>query len=139
MSSEALKNLKKQQSIWKRSQDPTAKLEHDENPSIWPRVTGVPIAGEFIREWVEKDKESGLSKAKAWIEPRLDYYARLTGQEQGWCLFAPSVVDWSCLISLELRWDDDPESLAHRPGGQALVALGGGPALLLFDDVPPGA
>jgi hypothetical protein len=117
MSSTALDNLKKQRRIWERNQIPGAELEREENPAIWPRVTGLPIAGRYIEEWVERDKKSGLSKAKAWIEPRLDFFARLTGQEQGWSLFAPSVVDWTCLISLELRWDDEDEPGVAVPEG----------------------
>src|SRR5436305_1744027 len=89
MSGTALENLKKQKRIWERSQNPRAELEKDENPTIWPRVTRLPITGRYIEEWIEKDKASGMSKAKTWVEPRLDTYARLTGQEQGWSLFAP--------------------------------------------------
>jgi hypothetical protein len=139
MSGEALKNLKKQKRIWERSQKPGEELARDENPTIWPRVTGIKHLGPILEEWVEKDKKSPLTKAKLWVEPRLDFYARLTGQEQGWSLFAPDVVDWSSLISLEMRWDDDPEAILDRPNGKALVALGGGPALLALDDIPEGA
>ncbi len=63
------------------------------------------IAGRIAPDWPEKsghvwDHASLLSK-------RLRFWAQLTGQDQAWSLFAPSVGKTTGFPAVLLRWDDD--------------------------------
>ncbi len=133
-----LKHLRKHRDVWQRLQNRDAIADAEEDATAWPRIIAIPKVGPLLEEWVEDEKTSWLAGKKNYLKPRLDRWARLTGQEQGWSLFAPYVVDWTCLVAVEMRWDDDRDPLEDRFDGKAVVALGGGPALLLLDGVQEG-
>ena len=133
--------LVKHRSAWIKSQENKELEPKEGNPKIWAAVTSLPLdIGPLLDEWAEEDKKSRLAQFKEKnIDGPLNRWARLTGQEQNWSLFAPNTVDWTCLISVELRWTDDPEPLEDRLEGKAVIALAGGTAMPLLDAPPAGA
>src|SRR5207244_1249452 len=44
------------------------------------------------------------------LRPLSRRYSQITGQSQGWCLFAPGVGNQCVFPALELRWDEDPHN-----------------------------
>jgi hypothetical protein len=105
----------------------------------WTLLSSPPSLGTLsapaglVVDWVDNEKQSHLSRALERLKKTTRWYARRTGQEQAWSLFAPNTADWSSFPAVEFRWYDDPEPLRPEKGGLAPLALAGGPALLPRD------
>lgn len=89
---------------------------------LWTALTCVPPVRETFTEWLDPPgamtkEETKIGRLYAWLGERTDWWGRRAGQEQGWSLFAPDVVDWTSFPAVELRWDEDaaPGKAAHAP------------------------
>jgi hypothetical protein len=102
-----------------------------ERSALWDTVTANPYVGELLADWIERDKQSKLSKAIDRAKKVTDWWAKIAGQEQGWGLFAPNTDYRTCFVALELRWDDDPVPLTGKPTNLAPLAAAGLPAYRL--------
>src|SRR4051812_16227705 len=115
----------------------------DRPPTLWQRLVGLFVAWQllfllaanafFLLQRVahrEPGEPATPLTAAAETLPKLTWpYAQLTGQWQGWSLFAPNVPRHAALVFTELRWADgervriesteQPDDLKHywRPLG----------------------
>jgi hypothetical protein len=100
--------LENHRAAWRKREKGEQPGPREGNPTIWTAVTNLPFrAGPLFEEWVEKGQHSRLARFKKQLDGPLDRWARLSGQEQGWSLFAPDTVDWTCLVYVELKWTED--------------------------------
>jgi hypothetical protein len=138
---QARKNLRTQRDLWKNRPEDQPRKGDKDNGEAWERVINLPVVGPSIEEWVDKEKESVLNqKIDRWSRIA-SWWARRSGQEQGWSLFAPDTVDWTSVVRVQVRWDDDVEEVNRETKNLSVVALAGGTAANLLDqtprDVPP--
>jgi hypothetical protein len=103
---------------------------------LWGLIVRTPLVGEVFEEWVEKADGSRLEK----LRERSEWWARKSGQEQGWSLFAPNTWRFTCLVRVEARWDDDIVEVTPHTENVSVVALTGGPGAKLLnapaDNIP---
>jgi hypothetical protein len=76
----------------------------------WGLIKRSPQAEALVAPWLDAEKgkardETTIGAIYVWVGKRTTWWARKLKQEQGWSLFAPDVVDWTCFPSLELRWE----------------------------------
>lgn len=126
LSSAAQEYLGDQRKAWLKKQSDESVGNGDKpdaDGAVWERVTDLPLVGGAIEEWIEQGEKSVLGRRIARAEKVTDWYAKRSGLEQGWSLFAPDTVDWSCMVAVEMRWDDDPEPGGKKPppGAEELV------------------
>lgn len=93
---------------------------HGAAPTLWQRVVGAFVVVQLVFLCAanaffmlnrlyqrDADEPASLLSETAAILPRLTRpYAELTGQLQGWSLFAPNVPHRAAFVSTELRWHD---------------------------------
>ena len=101
--------LERHRTAWIGQQRGEAPDPRGGSPKTWGVLVKVPGVGTLLDEWVDKGSESRLGKVKREVSSRLDHWGWLSGQAQGWKLFAPDTWRLTCLVHVELKWTDDEE------------------------------
>jgi hypothetical protein len=128
------KYLKEERQAWLQHQDKNKTQEDKQQGKLWDRAIHLPLVGDLIVDWVEKE-DSRVQREIDKIKHVTTWYAKRAGLEQGWGLFAPNTGKWTCLVAVELRWDDDPEPLGEESLNKAPLALAGMTAFRLHTPV----
>jgi hypothetical protein len=82
-----------------------------------PPENGTPALGPEARL-------SAGGRVLGMLEAALGHWSNLTGQLQGWSLYAPFVPTQAAFVAVELRWDPELEAGSERPEcGFGLAAL----------------
>ncbi len=117
---------------------------------VWNVIAGSGAEAALV-EWLDTDQDQedrgAIGNALKRPHAVVEWWARRTGQEQGWGLFSPNTVDWICFFSVELRWDEPgpPAPLRTPAPGLSELALTGAaaarrwaatPVRLLSDNQP---
>jgi hypothetical protein len=81
------------------------------NGWLWWLVTN-PGTRDAVEEWLDPpgtktEEETQIGRFYEQLGKVTEWWGRRAGQEQGWSLFAPDVVDWTSFPLVELRWDTD--------------------------------
>ena len=90
-----------------------------ERARIWDWLPRVPSLNKPVEEWLDAAADDARKSAIGDFLERGErinrQWGQLTGQNQSWSLFAPTVARHISFLALELRWDDLQKRVVYEP------------------------